>query len=238
MAWICDEWMCGMTLIFDAIDGTFGGTPRPASPYSKCVTAYQQFITQTENGVLQPFPQGISQYSTLARDGLLSLDIETWPVNWTLLQGALKVARQQQPAVRLSFFGSGAVSGTMINQGIAGTPSAFTSAETIDDSDAARATMALCDFCSPGLYLNSTQNVQEFLAMAGYTIAESRRYGKPVYAEICPFYGDNDKLIPEADWSGVIWNLSGICDGLIIWAHIDSAWNENAPWWQALKGMG
>ena len=225
-----------MTLIFDAIDGTFGGTPRPASPYSKCVTAYQQFITQTENGVLQPFPQGISQYSTLARDGLLSLDIETWPVNWTLLQGALKVARQQQPAVRLSFFGSGAVSGTMINQGIAGTPSAFTSAETIDDSDAARATMALCDFCSPGLYLNSTQNVQEFLAMAGYTIAESRRYGKPVYAEICPAYSDNNQLIDPADWSTIIWNLSAISDGLIVWGHF-SAWPSDQSWWNALGGL-
>ena len=64
-----------MVMIFDAIDGTFGGTPRPASPYSKCVTAYQQFITQTENGVLQPFPQGISQYSTLARDVPASLRV-------------------------------------------------------------------------------------------------------------------------------------------------------------------
>ena len=73
--------------------------------------------------------------------------------------------------------------------------------------------------------------------MAGYTIAASRRYCKPVYAEICPFYGDNGKLIPEDVWSSIIWNLSGICDGLIVWAHINTMWEENSPWWQALKGL-
>ena len=228
-------------LIFDSIDGTFGGTARPVSPFTKCVTAYQQFITSPQpDTALAVNPKGLGEFLAEAKSagGILSLDIETWPINWSILQASLGAARAADPALRISFFGSGVVTGTMIEQGLAGAPSAFAAAQAIDDSQDAITTMAMCDFCQPGLYLNSTQTMANFLAMAGYTVAQSRRYRKPVYAEVCPFYGDNGVLMPEADWSNIIWSLGGIADGLVIWAHIDSAWDESAAWWQALKVMG
>ena len=225
-----------MAMIFDAIDPCPG---KPVSPYPRVVTAYQQFVTKaSSNGALSVNETGLQSAvnEAKAQNAMLSLDIETWPVNWPILQSAITAARKLAPTMRISFFGSGPVSGTMLSQGLGGTPSAFATAESINRSDSCRRTNAMADFTSPPCYLSSTQKMQDFLASSGLILAQARDFGKPVYAEICPAYSDNNQLIDPADWSTIIWNLCAICDGLIVWGHF-SAWPSDQSWWNALGGL-
>jgi hypothetical protein len=73
--------------------------------------------------------------------------------------------------------------------------------------------------------------------MAGASVAASRQWGKAVYVEVSPFFEDNNQPVPLANWSAMIWSLFSIVDGLIIAANIDTPWDDNAPWWDALTRL-
>ncbi len=207
------------------------------SPHTPCVTVYQQCILDKN---FTPIPDGIASACAEAQknDAILCLDIETWPPQWSAISACIAQVRQMAPNLRVSLYGSGCLSGTMLSQQFAGVASAFETAAEIMRSPASAAAHTSVDFTAPSIYLESTQTIENWCAETGYQITESQRWRKPVYPYICPYFGDNGLLIPGATWSAMIWTAVGIADGLIVWAaKPDIQWDENAPWLQALKGL-
>jgi hypothetical protein len=72
---------------------------------------------------------------------------------------------------------------------------------------------------------------------ARQTLAEARRYGKPVYAFLWPEFHDSNVLLrgrklPPDFWRAELDLCANLADGIVLWGGWQQHWDEHAPWWQ------
>ena len=91
------------------------------------------------------------------------------------------------------------------------------------------------DVIFPSLY---TFYVDEdgWQAYALANLKQARRYGKPVYAFLCPQFHDSNVKLKGQHLSGEYWAKQlRVCrmhaDGVVIWGGWLQWWDDQAPWW-------
>ena len=192
-------------LLFDSIQCP----GRISFPLPRVLTSGQNLFTVTGD-VYTPNPaQAVALAQQAAAEGAsLCFDVETWPVQWSVMKTLLRAARNAAPNVRLSNYDSGQSTGTELDQGLSG--NSFGVLSTIyaqNRTPEAIATTEAMDFVCPSLYMNTGQTQQQWNLIVDFAISQSRQYNRPVYPFISPFSYDsagNPTLISNMDWYNVL----------------------------------
>jgi hypothetical protein len=167
------------------------------------------------------------------------LDIENWPLesvsrsvrqeNLNKLMRVIDTARQTAPNAHLGFYG--------ILPGIAYWPllrhdAAFRAWLDLNREVDPLATHV--DAVFPSLYAFN-EDLEAWKTYARQTLAEARRYGKPVYAFLWPEFHDSTALrgkeVPQAYWRAELDLCAELADGVVLWGGWQRKWNGAAPWW-------
>lgn len=95
------------------------------------------------------------------------------------------------------------------------------------------------DVIFPSLY-TFYDDPEGWVKFAEANLKEARRYGKKVYAFLWPVYHDSNKELSGQFVPGDYWRLQletcrQYADGIVLWAHPDQTWDEDAPWWVETK---
>lgn len=95
------------------------------------------------------------------------------------------------------------------------------------------------DVIFPSLYARY-DDVDGWVKHAVANLEEARRYGKPVYAFITPYFIESDKPYRKQPLDPAFWQIQletayEYADGLIIWTGPLKVWNEQDSWWKLTK---
>jgi hypothetical protein len=173
-------------------------------------------------------------------DGTFYLDIENWPLmgvpasvraeNIAKLTLLVETARSAAPNLRIGFYG--------ILPGITYWP-----LQRHDDAyrDWLRVNRSLqglaghVDVAFPSLY-TFYDDLEGWKQYARTTIAEARRFGKPVYVFLWPEFHDSNPLlggqhIPAAFWREELEFCADLADGIVLWGGWKQRWDEKSAWW-------
>lgn len=103
------------------------------------------------------------------------------------------------------------------------------------------------DFVFPSIYTFSDDRAG-WRAAAIENIRQARRYGKPVYVFLWPYYSEKSPVharepLPRDYWRLQLQTVYEHADGVVIWGGWDparwapAAWDENAEWWHELRAF-
>jgi hypothetical protein len=92
------------------------------------------------------------------------------------------------------------------------------------------------DVIFPSLYARY-DDVEGWVQHAIVNLEEAKKYGKPVYAFITPYFVRSDKPyskkpLDPAFWRRQLETVYGKADGLVIWTGPMKKWNAADPWWK------
>jgi hypothetical protein len=95
------------------------------------------------------------------------------------------------------------------------------------------------DVIFPSLY-TEYDDVQGWVKHAEENLAQARRYGKPVYAFLMPYYVRSNESyskepLPADFWKRQLETVYENADGLVIWDGPLRKWDPTAPWWKVTK---
>jgi len=97
------------------------------------------------------------------------------------------------------------------------------------------------DVIFPSLYARY-DDFEGWVKHAVANLKEARKYGKPVYAFITPYFIQSDKPyrkqpLDPAFWQVQLETVYQHADGLIIWTGPLKVWREDDPWWKLTKAF-
>jgi hypothetical protein len=175
------------------------------------------------------------------KSGYYYLDIENWPLlsvspatrrqNIAKLTQVIELARSALPSAHLGFYG--------LLPGITYWPlmrhdAAF--AEWLQVNRDLEPLAGRVDAVYPSLY-TFYDDVEGWKSYARQTLAEARRFGKPVYVFLWPqFHDSNPQLrghdLPREFWRAELQLCAELADGVVLWGGWQTPWDERAAWWQ------
>jgi hypothetical protein len=173
--------------------------------------------------------------------GFYYIDIENWPLRPAPVDARRKtidklatlvdVARATAPRMHLGFYG--------VLPDIAYWPLIRHDKEYDAWLEVNRELLVLAnhvDAIFPSLY-TFYDDLDGWSNYARQTLAEARRYGKPVYPFLWPEFHDSNpvlrgrKLQPDF-WRAELDLCAKLADGIVLWGGWQQHWDEHAPWWQ------
>jgi hypothetical protein len=99
------------------------------------------------------------------------------------------------------------------------------------------------DVLFPSLY-TFYEDQKGWVKYAEENIKEARRLagGKPVYVFLWPQFHESNakmkgKLVPGDYWRLELETAKRLADGAVLWGGWQTAWDENAAWWQVTKNF-
>lgn len=180
-------------------------------------------------------------------DGVLFLDIESWPTCYAApdvvdrsvvkFSRAMDIVREVAPNVKFGIYSQFPAFGYWPIVGGDTTRLATWKACNRRLTELAKKV----DYIFPALY-TYYEDEQGWDKYALATMTAAKQYGKPVYPFLWNEYHDSNPYLIGQNIPGRVWRhqlelVKQYADGVVLWNGFRRTWDENAPWWQETRAF-